>query len=186
MTYLDHAATSWPKPPAVSAAMCSIMEQAGGNPGRSGHRLAMRASETVCACRENLAALFGVADPLRICFTSNATESLNLAIQGLLKPGDHAVCSSVEHNSVWRPLREMQRRGVALSIAQAGSDGIVHSASVVGQLRPETRMIALIHASNVNGALSPVEEIGRFPPCAMWRWRWARSASWRKEESHDT
>jgi len=161
MTYLDHAATSWPKPPAVAAAMHVVMEQAGGNPGRSGHRLAMRASETVYACRENLAKLFGVRDPLRICFTSNATESLNLAIHGLLKPGDHAVFSAMEHNSVWRPLRELERRGVVISIAAAGPDGIVHPGSIVIQLRRETKLIVLIHASNVNGALNPVEEVGR-------------------------
>ena len=161
MTYLDHAATSWPKPPAVFSAMRAVMEQAGGNPGRSGHRLAMRAGETIYACRENLAKLFGVRDPLRICFTSNATESLNLAIHGLLKPGDHAVFSAMEHNSVWRPLRELERRGVVISIAAAGPDGIVHPGSIVIQLRRETKLIVLIHASNVNGALNPVEEVGR-------------------------
>jgi len=160
MTYLDHAATSWPKPPAVTAAMCAMIEQAGGNPGRSGHRLAMRASETVYACRENLAKIFGVRDPLRICFTSNATESLNLAIHGLLKPGDHAVFSSMEHNSVWRPLRELERRGVGISMASAGPDGIVQPDSVVNQLRPETKLIVLLHASNVNGALNPTADIG--------------------------
>lgn len=161
MTYLDHAATSWPKPPAVAAAMCATLVQAGGNPGRSGHRLAMCASETVYACRENLARLFGVRDPLRIFFTSNATESLNLAIHGLLKPGDHAVFSAMEHNSVWRPLRELERRGVVLSMAAAGTDGIVQPFAIASQLRPETKLIVLTHASNVNGALNRVEEAGR-------------------------
>ncbi len=161
MIYLDNAATSWPKPPAVSAAMCAAVEQAGGNPGRSGHRLAMRASETVYACRENLARMFGVRDPLRICFASNATESLNLAIHGLLKAGDHAVFSAMEHNSVWRPLRELERRGVGISMAPAGPDGIVQPGSIEDQLRPETKLIVLIHASNVNGALNPVVEVGR-------------------------
>ncbi|MGO9229426.1 MAG: aminotransferase class V-fold PLP-dependent enzyme [Bryobacteraceae bacterium] len=161
MTYLDHAATSWPKPPAVPAAMREMIEQAGGNPGRSGHRMAMRAGEIVYTCRENLAKLFGVRDPLRICFTSNATESLNLAIKGSLQPGDHAVFSAMEHNSVWRPLRELERRGVRISMAPAGPDGIVRCDSIVSQLRPDTRLIVLIHASNVNGALNPVEEVGR-------------------------
>jgi len=160
MTYLDHAATSWPKPPAVLAAMREMIEESGGNPGRSGHRLAMKAGETVYACRENLASLFGVFDPLRICFTSNATESLNLAIKGSLEPGDHVVFSAMEHNSVWRPLRELERRGVCISMAPAGPDGIVHCDSIVSQLRPNTKLIALIHASNVNGALNPVEEVG--------------------------
>ena len=161
MTYLDHAATSWPKPPAVLAAMRETIEKTGGNPGRSGHRMAIRASETVYACRENLARLFGVSDPLRICFTSNATESLNLAIKGSLEPGDHVVFSAMEHNSVWRPLRELERRGVHISMAPAGPDGIVRCDSIVSQLRPDTKLIVLIHASNVNGALNPVEEVGQ-------------------------
>jgi cysteine desulfurase family protein len=161
MTYLDHAATSWPKPPAVVEAMCAAIEQAGGNPGRSSHRLAMRAGEAIYDCRENLAKLFGVRDPLRICFTSNATESLNLAIQGFLKPGDHAVYSAMEHNSVWRPLRELERRGVRISMAPAGPDGVVRPESVASQLEPNTRLIVLIHASNVNGALNPIDEVGR-------------------------
>jgi cysteine desulfurase family protein len=161
MTYLDNAATSWPKPPAVLAAMCEMIEHAGGNPGRSGHRLAMRAGETVYACRENLAKLFGVSDPLRICFTSNTTESLNLAIRGSLEPGDHVVFSAMEHNSVWRPLRELERRGVHISMAPAGANGIVRCDNIVSHLRPDTKLIVLIHASNVNGALNPVEEVGR-------------------------
>jgi cysteine desulfurase family protein len=161
MTYLDNAATSWPKPPAVPAAMRGMIEHAGGNPGRSGHRLAMKAGETVYACRENLASLFGVSDPLRICFTSNATESLNLAIKGSLEPGDHVVFSAMEHNSVWRPLRELERCGVRISMVPAGANGIVHCDSIVSQLRRDTRLIVLIHASNVNGALNPVEEVGR-------------------------
>jgi cysteine desulfurase family protein len=160
MTYLDHAATSWPKPPAVLAAVCAAIER-GGNPGRSGHRLSMQASETVYGCRENLAALFGVRDPLQICFTQNATESLNLAIQGSLAPGDHAVISAMEHNSVWRPMRAMETRGVAFSIAEATAEGIVTAKSVARQLRSNTKLIALIHASNVNGALNPVREVGR-------------------------
>jgi cysteine desulfurase family protein len=161
MTYLDNAATSWPKPPAVPAAMRKMIEETGGNPGRSGHRAAMKAGETVYACRESLASLFGVADPLRICFTSNATESLNLAIKGSLEPGDHVVFSAMEHNSVWRPLREMERHGVSISMAPAGPDGIVRCDSIVSQLRPDTRLIVLIHASNVNGALNPIKEVGR-------------------------
>jgi cysteine desulfurase family protein len=161
MTYLDHAATSWPKPPAVAEAMCAAIERDGGNPGRSGHRLAMRAAETVYACRENLATLFGVRDPLRICFTANATESLNLAIKGFLKPGGHAVFSAMEHNSVWRPLRELERRGVRISMAPAGPDGIVRPESIASRIAPDTRLIVLIHASNVNGALNPIGEVGR-------------------------
>lgn len=161
IAYLDHAATSWPKPRAVFAAMRHAMEEAGGNPGRSGHRMAMLAADIVYECRENLARLFGAPDPLRICFTSNATEALNIALKGLLRPGDHVVYSGMEHNAVWRPLMKLVSQGVEASMAPATADGIVTAESVRSVLRPETRMIALIHASNVNGALNPVAEIGR-------------------------
>jgi cysteine desulfurase family protein len=161
IVYLDHAATSWPKPPAVFAAMRHAMEEAGGNPGRSSHRLAMRAAGIVYECRESLARLFGAPDPLRICFTANATEALNIAIKGLLQPGDHVVYSGMEHNAVWRPLMKLASRGVEASMAPAAADGVVTVESVRSVLRPDTRLIALIHASNVNGALNHVAGIGR-------------------------
>jgi cysteine desulfurase family protein len=161
IAYLDHAATSWPKPAAVVSAMRRAMEEAGGNPGRSGHRLAMRAADIVYECRENLARLLGAPDPLRICFTANATEALNIAIKGVLRPGDHVVYSAMEHNAVWRPLMKLASRGVESSMAPAAADGVVTAESVRSVLRPNTRMIALIHASNVNGALNPVADVGR-------------------------
>jgi cysteine desulfurase family protein len=112
-------------------------------------------------CRENLAQLFGIANPLRICFTANATEALNLAIKGVLSPGDHVLCSSMEHNSVWRPLTKLQESGVELSIAEADACGVVDVASVERLLRYNTKLIAMLHASNVNGAIQPIAEIGR-------------------------
>ena len=160
MIYLDHAATSWPKPPAVLAAMSAAMADVGGNPGRSGHRMAMRAGEIVYECRESLARLFHIADPLRIAFTANATEALNLAIKGLLQPGDHVVFSSMEHNAVWRPLNAMAARGVDLTVAEAGADGIVPPQAIADALRPGTKLVVLTHASNVNGALNDVATVG--------------------------
>lgn len=121
MIYLDQAATSWPKPHAVTEAVRKALLLPGGNMGRSSHRVALQMSEVVYECRENLAQLFHIGNPLRICFTANATESLNLALKGFLKPGDHAICSSMEHNAVWRPLVAMASRGVEFSIAQANS-----------------------------------------------------------------
>jgi cysteine desulfurase family protein len=152
---------SWPKPPAVIDAMRRALDDAGGNPGRSSHRLAMRASEIVYECREKLAQLFHIGDPLRIAFTANATAALNLALKGTLKPGDHAVFSSMEHNAVWRPLARLRERGVRLSMAAAGADGVVSAESVERAMERDTRLIALVHASNVNGAINPVAEIGR-------------------------
>ena len=160
MIYLDNAATSWPKAPGVVRAVAGMLRSAAGNPGRTSHRAALDAADLVQECRENLAALFGVANPLRICFTSNATEALNLAIKGVLKPGDHAICSSMEHNSVWRPLVGLESSRIELSIAQAGADGVGDAAAIEQLIRPNTRLIVLIHASNVNGAIQPVAEVG--------------------------
>jgi cysteine desulfurase family protein len=141
--------------------MIRALNEAGGNPGRSGHRLALHAAEVILECREHLAQLFNISNPLRICFTSNATESLNLALKGLLRPGDHVVCSSMEHNSVWRPLCQLQKNGVQFSIAKADPLGRIYVDSITREVRPQTRLIAIIHASNVSGTLNPIREIGQ-------------------------
>jgi cysteine desulfurase family protein len=159
--YLDHAATSWPKPRAVVTAVRKALAEVSGNPGRTHHRSSYDAVEKMLECRENLASLFKIASPLRVCFTSNATESLNLALKGLLKPGDHVVCTSMEHNSVWRPLVRLQECDVEFSIARADRSGIISVESILQNVRPNTRLIAAIHASNVNGSINPIAEIGR-------------------------
>jgi cysteine desulfurase family protein len=161
MIYLDNAATSWPKPPGVARAVSRALTHAVGNPGRTNHRLTMDAALLVQECRENLAQLFGIANPLRICFTANATEALNLAIKGIVSPGDHVICSSMEHNSVWRPLTALQKSGVAFSIAQANPAGVVDPASVERLIQPNTKLIVMLHASNVSGAIQPVAALGR-------------------------
>jgi cysteine desulfurase family protein len=161
MIYLDNAATSWPKPPGVVRAVSAALIRCAGNPGRTSHHAAMDGAALIQECREHLAQLFGIANPLRVCFTSNATDALNLAIKGMLSPGDHAICSSMEHNSVWRPLTALAERGVEFSVAEADHSGVVDVASVERLLRPNTRLIAFIHASNVNGAIQPVAAIGR-------------------------
>ena len=161
MIYLDNAATSWPKPPCVARAMSNVLSSGMGNPGRTSHRLSMEAASMVQECRENLAQLFCIANPLRICFTSNATEALNLAIKGVLSQGDHVLCSSMEHNSVWRPLVALEERGVELTVVEAGPNGITDAASIERSIKRNTRLIVVLHASNVNGAIQPVEEIGR-------------------------
>jgi cysteine desulfurase family protein len=160
MIYLDHAATSWPKPPEVIHAMIAAMAGAGGNPGRSGHALALHASEVIHDCRESLAELFAIADPLRIAFTANATEALNLAIKGVLQPGDHAVFTSMEHNAVWRPLKALEARGVSLTMVQAGPEGIVAPSAIAQALQANTKLVVVTHASNVNGAINDIAAIG--------------------------
>jgi len=161
MIYLDNAATSWPKPPAVARAVRDAITHSTGNPGRTSHRSSMDSAMLIQECRENIAQLFAINNPLRICFTANATEALNLAIKGAVSPGDHVICSSMEHNSVWRPLTALQKSGVAFSIAQADPLGVVDPVSVERLIQPNTRLIAMLHASNVSGAIEPVAALGR-------------------------
>jgi len=132
-----------------------------GNPGRSGHVLSLRSARDLFAGRERLAELFGARESSRFVFTGNATIALNQAIKGILRPGDHVVTTSVEHNSTMRPLRRMESAGVSVSVVQAGRDGVVDSKEVVAAMRSETRLVAVVHASNVSGALQPVDEIVR-------------------------
>lgn len=161
MIYLDNAATSRPKPPEVLQAMTDFMNNVCANSGRSGHRLAIQASRIVYEARESVAEVFNVADPLRIVFTMNATESLNLAINGALRAGDHVITSSMEHNSVMRPLRALESQGVEVTVVQCSEQGFLYPEDVGKAIKPNTRMIVLNHGSNVVGSLAPVEEIGR-------------------------
>lgn len=159
MIYLDNAATSWPKPPAVTAAMTDFLERAGGNPGRSGHRLSIAAGRIVYDTRESLAEFFGIRDPLRVIFTLNATHALNLAIQGLLQPGQRVVTGGMEHNAVMRPLRELEKRGIRVEVVPVEKDGTLSPSAFAAALETETRLVVVNHASNVCGTLAPVQEI---------------------------
>jgi cysteine desulfurase family protein len=160
MIYLDNAATSWPKPPQVKEAMNRFMEEVGANPGRSGHLLSIEAARILYEARESLAALFHVRDSSRIVFTLNATESINLALRGLLKPGDHVITSSMEHNSVMRPLRDLEKRGIELGIIPCSREGMMDPREVERRVKPDTKMVILNHASNVTGTLLPANEVG--------------------------
>ncbi|MBD3307530.1 aminotransferase class V-fold PLP-dependent enzyme [candidate division KSB3 bacterium] len=161
MIYFDNAATSWPKPPGVTDAIVHFLQNIGASPGRSGHQLALKAGRIVYATREAIAELFHAPDPLRVVFTQNVTESLNLAFNGFLHPGDHVITSSMEHNSVMRPLRALERRGVELTVVPCSTAGLLHPADIEAAIRPNTAMIALNHASNVVGTIQPVTEVGR-------------------------
>ena len=161
MIYFDNAATSWPKPPAVAEAMVHFLSKIGGSPGRSGHRLAVEAGRTVYSAREAASELFNAPDPLRVVFTLNVTEALNLALHGLLRPGQHVITSSIEHNSMMRPLRALERAGVELTVIRCSPQGFLDPADVEAATRSNTVMIALNHASNVVGTLLPVAEVGR-------------------------
>jgi cysteine desulfurase/selenocysteine lyase len=159
MIYLDNAATSWPKPKEVIHAISDFMEYSGGNPGRSGHRLSIAAARIVYSAREAVAELFHASDPLRVVFTANVTQALNLALCGLLKAGDHVVTSGVEHNSVMRPLRALEKEGVRLSVAPCGADGRLDLEAFRTAVTPGTRLVVVTHASNVTGTILPIPEI---------------------------
>lgn len=158
MIYLDNAATSWPKPPGVAQAMVDFLERAGGNPGRSGHTLSIEAGRTVYAVREQVAAHFNAPDPMRVIFTHNGTHALNLALQGLLRPGDRVVASGMEHNAVMRPLRQLESEGVEVVVAPCRRDGWLDPADLVKAVSPGTRLVVMLHASNVTGTIMPVAE----------------------------
>lgn len=166
MIYLDYAATSWPKPPEVIKAMAEYLEHAGGNPGRSGHRLSIEAARVLFAARESLATLFNAPDPQRVIFTHNVTYALNLTIRGLLKAGDHVVTSSIEHNSVMRPLRALERQGLELTVAQCEPDGRMDLGKLKAALRTGTKLVVVTHASNVMGTILPVREIAEIAHAA--------------------
>ena len=159
MIYLDNAATSFPKPPAVMQAMANFLEHAGGNPGRSGHRLSVEAGRIVYDAREAIADLFHAPDPLRIIFTLNATHALNIVLRGLLHPGDRVVTTSMEHNAVMRPLRALERTGVQVVVVPCASDGALNLEAMQTALRTHTRLVVTTHASNVTGTMMPAAEI---------------------------
>ena len=160
MIYLDNAATSWPKPDCVYEAMLTYMRDVGANPGRSGHRLANEAERLRFDAREALAELFGVSDPMRVIFMLNATEALNLVIRGLLPPGAHVVTTSMEHNSVMRPIRAAEHRGASVSLVPCRLDGTMAPDAIEEYIGPETRLIVANHASNVCGTVLPIRAIG--------------------------
>lgn len=159
IVYFDNAATSWPKPPSVRTALDAYFGIAGGNPGRAGHRMSIAAAQVVEEARDNLAELLGVDDPTRVVLTKNATEGLNIAIYGLLRPGDHAITSSIEHNSVMRPLRHLESLGVELTVVPCSPQGLVDPAAVRAAIRPTTRLIVTLHGSNVMGSVLPIAAI---------------------------
>ncbi len=159
MIYLDNAATSWPKPPEVLKSMVDVLERAGGNPGRSAHRLSIEAARVMYDAREDIARFFNSGDPTRIIFTSNATHAINIVLKGLLKPGDRVVTSSMEHNAVMRPLRRLEKQGVILRVAHCAPDGGLDLTNIAGAIDSSTRLVVLIHASNVVGTMLPIAEV---------------------------
>ena len=162
MIYLDNAATTYPKPPSVLAAMVRGMERFGGNPGRGGHPLSLAAAEEVWACREAAARLFHSDTPERVVFTQNCTMSLNMALKGLLANGGHAVCSDVEHNAVMRPLHALSVAGVAsFSAVETDPDDAEKTVENFRRaITPDTTVLCCTACSNVTGQGLPIRALG--------------------------
>jgi cysteine desulfurase/selenocysteine lyase len=163
MVYLDNAATSSPKPRCVTDAVLRALTEINANPGRSGHARALEAGREVLDCRADLADLMGAADPLSVAFQFNCTDALNLAIKGSLRRGDHVVTTMIEHNSVLRVLKGLERTGqISLTLVNPGPDRMIDPDDIARAVTGETRLIALTHASNVTGAIQPVAAVCRF------------------------
>ena len=160
MIYLDNAATTYPKPECVYEAIMDCMKNYCANPGRAGHKLAMKAAREIYDTRENIAKLFNVDNPMNIVFTNNATDSLNLAIKGLVKSGDHIITTSMEHNSVIRPIKALEKNNVENTVVQCDKDGFLNIQDLKSAIKPNTKLIVTTHASNVCGTLIDIKSIG--------------------------
>jgi len=161
--YFDNAATSWPKPESVYVFMDAFFRSHGVNPGRSGHLLAAEAEQMIVYTRSMLARFFGYGGPIeRVVFTQNGTDALNLAIGGLVAPGDHLITTRLEHNAVLRTASHLERDGgIGVTRIAADGDGYVDAADIAAAIRTDTRAIVLNHASNVIGTVQPLQDVAR-------------------------
>ena len=160
MIYFDNAATTWPKPESVINAVAESLKHSSANPGRSGHKMSISASEKIFSIREEIAAFFGISNPCNVIFTMNSTHALNIVINGVLEKGDHVICTQMDHNSVLRPIFTRQDE-VEISVAKADSEGYVDSGEIKKLIKPNTKLIAVTHASNVCGTIEPAKEISK-------------------------
>lgn len=160
MIYLDNAATTYPKPEKVYDAVLDCMKNYCANPGRAGHKLAMRAAREIYDARENIAKLFNIDNPMTIVFTNNATDSLNLAIKGVVKKGDHIITTSMEHNSVIRPIKSLEKDGIENTIVKCDKDGFLNPDDIKNAIKENTKLIVTTHASNVAGTIVDIKSVG--------------------------
>ncbi len=161
MIYLDNGSTSFPKPEAVPKAIYDYMCQVGANINRGAYATAYSTEEQVFECRQLLAELFGAKDCKNVVFTKNITESLNVVLKGYLKPGDHVLVSSMEHNAVMRPIVQLSKIGVEFDRIPCDAQGNLITEAIPGMIKSNTKAIAMLHASNVCGTATPAEEVGR-------------------------
>lgn len=162
ITYLDNGATSWPKPPSVQEEMVRFMQEDAANPGRSGHRIAIASEKMLDDVRGKLTRIIDGDDSRRMILTLNCTDALNIAIKGVLREGDHAITTTLEHNSISRPLQTMaDERFITLTRLPMVEGGFVDPDAIRKAITPKTRLIAVTHCSNVLSTIQPAEEIGR-------------------------
>jgi cysteine desulfurase/selenocysteine lyase len=161
--YLDNAATSWPKPPVVGDAMSHFLAQEAANPGRAGHRMAIAAEKMLDSVRKTLTEFIGGTDLHRMVFAMNGTDALNIAFKGFLRQGDHVITTTLEHNSVSRPLQAMADSGfITLTrVDFSPQTGVIDPDDVTAAITPQTRLIAVTHASNVLGTIQPIRPVGQ-------------------------
>jgi len=157
--YFDNSATSWPKPDRVYRGIYEFMKKYGANPGRSSYDMSQKCSSMIYECREFIADFFNVKDCSHVIFTKNTTEAINIIVKGLLKPGDHAITTSMEHNSVLRPLDKMTHYGVKFDIVIADKTGFVNVDDIEKLIRPNTKLIIANHISNVTGTVQDIKSI---------------------------
>jgi cysteine desulfurase family protein len=161
MIYLDNAATTFPKPECVYKAMDKYMREKCANPGRAGHRMSVEAEQEIEKARVAIARIIGIKEPERMIFTYNATDALNMGIKGLLCEGDHVITSKLEHNSVSRPLKGLENRGViTVTWVDNSDEGFISADDIKRAIRSNTKLIVSTHASNVLGTIQPIREIG--------------------------
>src|SRR5919108_6464427 len=162
MTYLDNAATSFPKPEGVYATLDHFARHSLANPGRAGHKMALAAEHALDDARHRLNRFLNGKSPDRWVFTLNGTDALNMAFKGVLADGDHVITTDLEHNSVSRPLRALELAGrITLTRVRADGGGTIDPDEIRRAVTPRTRLVALTHASNVLGTVQPVVEVGR-------------------------
>lgn len=161
MIYLDNAATTFPKPNEVYKEVDKCLRTYCANPGRGSHNMSLQCEMKIFNCREMLAKLFNIDDPLRIIFTSNTTESLNIAIKGILKPNDHVITTMIEHNSVLRPLYSLKKHGIETTFLPVNLKGYLNLSDIKKAVKSNTKALIVNHGSNVLGTIQDIVAIGK-------------------------
>ncbi len=161
MIYLDNAATTFPKPTEVYKEVLNCMKNYAANPGRSSHNLAVQAESKIMETREEIRRIFNISNPFEIIFTSNATEGLNIGIKGILKKGDHVISTVIEHNSVLRPLKSLMKQEVQVTLLAVDEGGYIDINTLKNEIRKNTKLIIINHASNVIGTIQHISAIGK-------------------------